>query len=200
MATLARAMEWYDTTRTRAFAWRSELAWPAKLLLAFNIAACTGLLAQVRLPLGFTPVPITGQVLGALLAGVVLGCGWGALSMGMYVGLGAAGVYWFNGLTGGLSPLAGITGGYILGFIPAAVLVGWLTGRSKAAPRFWLLCAIMLLGVAVIYFFGALQFSLVLHKGLGQTLALAVAPFIAVDVVKALVAASVARALLPQKA
>jgi len=197
MGTVTRALEWYDTTRVRAFEMRDQLAWPAKLLLAFDTAAVTGLLAQVRFFLPFTPVPLTGQVLGVLLAGALLGGGWGGVSMAIYVGLGAAGVGWFADFTSGWGVLAGVTGGYLVGFVIAAALVGWLTARLKFARRFWPQCLLMLVGVAVIYLFGAVQFSLVFHANLAQTLTMAVLPFIGADCLKAFMAASIARAVLP---
>ena len=85
--------------RSRAFEWRSELPVAARIGLAFCMAGVTGLSAQVRVPLPFTPVPFTGQVFAVLLAGVLLGRYYGALSQLAYVGLGVAGVPW--GTAGG---------------------------------------------------------------------------------------------------
>ena len=199
MGTVAHVLRRYDETRVKAFGWCDELAWPAKMLLAFDVAALTGLLAQMRLVLPFTPVPVTGQVFGVLLAGAVLGGGWGALSMAMYVGLGAGGACWFAEFTGGMGILAGVTGGYLVGFVPAAALVGLATKHSSIARRFWAQCLLMLIGVAVIYLFGAAWLSRVLHTGMRDTLLLGVLPFVAVDVGKALLAAAIACAVLPRR-
>ena len=81
VATLNRAK--YD-----AFKWRYELSLPWKLVLALGMAALTGLLAQVRVPLPWSPVPITGQTFAVLLAGVLLGRWWGGISLAFYAGLG----------------------------------------------------------------------------------------------------------------
>ena len=102
------------------FRWRYGLSIPMKLSLALGIACLAGLLAQVRFVLPWSPVPVTGQTFAVLLAGVLLGRWWGGISMAVYVGLGIAGVPWFQGLNGGLGYLAGPTGGYIVGFIPVS--------------------------------------------------------------------------------
>ncbi len=100
-----------ERTRFNVSRWRYELSLPMKLALAFGMAALTGLLAQVRFQLPWTPVPLTGQTLAVLLAGVALGKWWGGISMAIYAGLGIAGVPWFQGWNGGLAYLAGPTGG-----------------------------------------------------------------------------------------
>lgn len=180
--------------RDRYFAWRADLAWFKKLVLAFGMACATGLAAQVRVPLPFTPVPVTGQVFAVLLGGVLLGSCYGGLSQAFYVGLGAAGLPWFAGFSAGL-PM--VTGGYIVGFVPAAALVGMLSDRS---PRFRTLTGQMCLmmgAVCIIYLFGAVQFAFVMRTGLIATLGGAVVPFIPVDIAKAAVAAALGSAILP---
>ncbi len=92
VATLNRAK--YD-----AFKWRYELSLPWKLVLALGMAVLTGLLAQVRIPLPWSPVPITGQTFAVLLAGVLLGRWWGGISLALYAGLGRGWsplVYWLG--------------------------------------------------------------------------------------------------------
>jgi len=190
----------YRELRLRAFRWRCELGVAGKVSLALGMAALTGLMAQVRLPLPFTPVPVTGQVFAVLLAGALLGGTYGGLSQAVYVALGAAGLPWFAGQSGGLGALTGVTGGYLVGFVPAAVLIGRLSERYLWARRFWPQFGLMMLGVGVIYACGALQLSLVLGTGPGRTLQLAVLPFVAVDVVKAFGAAALGAALLPKEA
>jgi len=104
---------WRNTTYT-AYRWRYELSLLQKVALALGMAGLTGLLAQARAYLPGTPVPITGQTLAVLLAGVMLGKWWGGLSQAIYAGLGVAGLPWFAGWSGGISHLAGPTGGYII--------------------------------------------------------------------------------------
>lgn len=87
-------------------------------------AALVGLLAQVNVPMW--PVPITGQTLGVMLVGAALGARRAALSMLSYLLLGVLGVPWFANFTGGVAAVAKPSFGFIIGFIPAAMLVGYL--------------------------------------------------------------------------
>ena len=107
----------------KRFSWRRGLGLAGNVMLSLCFAGLTGLAAQVRVPLPFTPVPITGQVFAVLLGGVFLGGGYGALSQILYLGMGAAGVPWLAGGGSGL-PL-GPTGYTVrasarLSFRPAA--------------------------------------------------------------------------------
>lgn len=156
----------------------------------------TGFSAQVRLPVPFSPVPVTAQVFVVLLFGLIFGKEIGVGSQLFYVGLGGMGLPLFSGLSGGFAALAGPTGGYILGFLPAVYLVGWLSERFKLTR----LTEIFLAGFAglvVIYFFGSLQLSLFLNSGLMETVALGVVPFIWVDLFKCLLVSLVVREFNP---
>ena len=88
-----------NQTKLEAFRWREQARLPSKITMAALMAAVVGLLAQVKVPLPFTPVPITGQTFGVLLAGVLLGKKWGGVSLGIYAVLGIVGLPWFNGST-----------------------------------------------------------------------------------------------------
>lgn len=200
MSSIADAWDGYRAARRRAFEWRAELSVAAKIALALGMAALTGLMAQLRLPLPGTPVPVTGQTLAVLLAGILLGARYGLLSQVVYVGLGCAGLPWFTGFSGGLSwLLRGVTGGYLIGFVVAAGFVGCVAHRSVASRSFPRQLALMLAGSAIILACGALHYSLVLHTGLAATLSAAVLPFIIGDVFKSVVAASLSTALLPKE-
>jgi biotin transport system substrate-specific component len=192
-----RLTERWDQWRVGCYVWPREIAWTKKVGLALVMAALTGLAAQVRIPLPFTPVPATGQVFAVLLSGVLLGGAWGGLSQTLYVALGVAGVPWFSGWAAGMP--VGPTAGYLMGFIPAAALVGWLSDRLVWARCFAPQVALMMLGVAIIYVFGAIGFSLSTGAGLAKTIALAVVPFLAIDLCKAVAAAALSSALLPKE-
>jgi len=198
VSSIVRAWPAYSELRYRAFSWRHELPALKKVALAFGMAAVTGALAQIRFPLPFTPVPVTGQVLGVLLAGVLLGRGYGGLSQVIYVGLGAAGLPWFAGFSRGLGALTGVTGGYLIGFILAAELVGYFSDRYVAARRFLPQVCLMMLAAAVILCSGAAWLSVVLGTGLKQTVMLGILPFLLGDALKVLLAASLSTALLPK--
>ena len=103
-----------------------SLALDAVLVVAG--AALVTILAQVAIPLW--PVPVTGQTLAVLLVGSTLGAARGAISMALYAVLGILGLPVFSDGTHGFGVIAGPTGGYIVGFILSAALVGWLAERS----------------------------------------------------------------------
>ena len=196
-----------EQTRLDVFRWRYELSLPMKLALAFGMAALTGLLAQVRIPLPWTPVPITGQTLAVLLAGVALGKWWGGISMGIYAGLGIAGIPWFQGMNGGFAYMAGPTGGYITGFILAALFLGYFTDKYIKSRRFISMLGLMLCAsLIIIYVPGLIQLGLWLSlvKGqsvsLGGLLTMGATPFIAGDITKAIAAALIARGITPNSA
>lgn len=105
-------------------------------------AALMAICSFISIPLGFTPVPVNLATLGVFLAGGLLGKKYGTVSIAVYVLLGAVGVPVFAGFKGGVGVLAGPTGGYIIGYIAAAFLVGLLVellapkaGRAAAAGR-----------------------------------------------------------------
>jgi biotin transport system substrate-specific component len=187
------------------FRWRYELSIPKKLTLALGVAILTGLLAQLRFYLPWSPVPLTGQTFGVLLAGVMLGTWWGGISMALYAGLGAAGVPWFQGMSGGMAYLAGPTGGYIVGFILAALFLGYFTDKYVRARSFVSMLALMLFAsFALVYGPGLLHlgFWVNLVKGepvsFGGLLMMGAVPFIAGDITKAVAAALIARSITPK--
>jgi biotin transport system substrate-specific component len=184
------------------FRWRYELSIPRKLVLALTVAGAIGLLAQVRFILPWSPVPITGQTFGVLLAGVLLGRWWGGISLAMYGGLGIAGIPWFAGWSSGL----GATGGYIIGFILAALFLGYFTDKYIRARSFTSLLGLMLVAnFVIIYVPGLVWLGLWLNatvgvESIGAVLALGAAPFIIGDIIKAVLAALAARGMTPKQA
>jgi len=178
------------------YEWLHDLAWAKRLFLALLVAVVTGIAAQIRIPLGFTPVPITGQVFTVLLCGVILGNIYGGLSMILYMAIGFAGVPWFSGAASGL-PI-GPTTGYIIGFIPAAFFIGSVTQRYKQTHSFLFLLGLMTVAISIIHICGAAHFALFMKTNLKTTLYMAVLPFLPIDLIKALFAACTARILLPK--
>jgi biotin transport system substrate-specific component len=191
----------YRQARYNFFKWRYESNFAHKLALAFIFAGLTGLGAQLRIYLPFTPVPITAQVFFVLLSGVVLGKWYGGASQLIYIGLGGAGLPWFAGMNSGWAYLTGVTGGYIIGFVVAATIIGWFVDNFVRARNFTFQLSLMLFGVVIIYALGALQFYLVLASlGFKEVVAMAVLPFIPGDILKALAAVGAATMLLPKEA
>ncbi len=202
--TLDRSVARFRQARLTFFEYRYEADITRKTTLALGFAALTGLAAQIRVPLPFTPVPVTGQTFAVLLAGIILGARFGGLSQGLYGGLGVAGVPWFQGFGGGLSHVLGPTGGYIVGFIVAAVFVGYLSDRFVTARRFPLLIGILLVAnFVVIYGIGLawlgawLTFIKAAPPTAIELLELGAIPFIPGDLVKLGAAALVGRAITP---
>lgn len=190
----------YEYAKYNFFKWRFESTFANKVALAFGFACLTGLLAQVRFYLPFTPVPVTGQVFAVLISGVILGKWYGGLSQGLYAGIGAAGLPWFSGMKGGMDVLSGLTGGYIVGFIAAALVIGWFTDRYVRSRSFAGLLTLMVFGIAVIHLFGVIQLSAVLHVNAQTAVEKGSIPFLAVDIYKAMIAAAIAAAVAPRTA
>ena len=162
-----------------------------KILLSIAMAAVTGLLAGVRIPLPFTPIPLTGQVLGVLLAGIFLEGSFAGLSQALYLFIGLSGIPWFSGWSSlsFATFTANPTSGYLVGFIPAAFLIGKLE-HGEARMNLFRHAVAFFSGILVLYFFGAIHLAAILHTGFQKTLVLAVYPFIFFDFLKALLAAS----------
>jgi len=196
-----------NQTKLEVFRWRCELSMPRKLALALGIALLTGLAAQLRVQLPWSPVPITGQTFAVLLAGVLLGKWWGGVSLALYAGLGIAGVPWFTGFGSGLGYLAGPTGGYVIGFVFAALFLGYFTDKYVRARSFVSMLALMLFAnFVLIYVPGLLQLGLWLNIVKGQPvtfsslLMMGAIPFIVGDITKAVLAAAIARGITPKMA
>lgn len=139
------------------------------------------LLAQLRVQIG--PVPITGQTLGVLLLGAAYGARLGAFTTGAYALLGLAGLPLFAGGGSGLAYLIGPTGGYLVGFVVAAGLLGMLAQRGwdKTYVR---AAGAMLLATGVIYLFGVIWLTVALGGDLSAALAAGLAPFVVGDLIK----------------
>jgi biotin transport system substrate-specific component len=196
-----------NQTKYDVFRWRYELSIPKKLALALGMAMLTGLLAQARIQLPWSPVPVTGQTFAVLLAGVLLGRWWGGISLTIYGGLGMAGVPWFQGLNGGLAYMAGPTGGYIAGFILAALFLGHFTDKYIRSRSFLSMLGLMLFAsLIIIYVPGLIWLGIWLNlvKGepvtLTSLLAMGAIPFMAGDITKAVLAAAIARGVTPKLA
>jgi len=196
-----------NQTKYEVFRWRYELSIAKKLALAIGFAGLTGLLAQMRIMLPWSPVPVTGQTFAVLLAGVLLGKQWGGIGLAIYAGLGAAGLPWFSSWSGGMGHLAGPTGGYIIGFILAALFLGYFTDTYIKSRSFLSMLALMLFAnFVLIYVPGLFQLGLWLRLVNGEPVAfttllsMGAIPFIAGDITKAVVAAAMARGMTPKQA
>jgi|Deesub1362B_J571_1020462.scaffolds.fasta_scaffold08453_5 biotin transport system substrate-specific component len=196
----------YKHARYKAFKWRYELDVVHKVVLALCFACLTGLAAQVRFYLPWTPVPITGQTFAVLLGAILLGR-WGGVSQIMYAGIGAAGVPWFAGWNGGIGVITGATGGYIIGFIIAAFFLGYFVDKYIRSRSFLTMLALMLFAnFVLIYGPGLLQLYVWLSfvkgfsVGFWELLMMGAIPFIVSDITKVVAAAAITRVITPKRA
>lgn len=162
------------------------------VVLVAGAALLTALCAQIALPLPFSPVPITGQTFAVLLTAAALGPVRGAAGQALYVLLGLMGLPFYTDGNSGIEYAFGATGGYLLGFVVAAWIVGAGARRRldrSPAPALGLFAV----GSLVIFAIGVPWLAVAAGLSLGQALALGFVPFIPGGIVKALLAA----ALLP---
>ncbi|MCE5262270.1 MAG: biotin transporter BioY [Deltaproteobacteria bacterium] len=159
------------------------------MVYASLFGALTAVGAYIVIPL--PPVPITLQTLFLGLAGALLGARLGALSQIVYLLLGIIGLPVFAGGKAGLGVLFGPTGGYLIGFVAAAFVIGKLAAL-KDRPGFAWLCFSLVAGTAVLYGLGVLQLSLVARLDPVKALAVGVLPFLPGDAVKILLTAMIA--------
>lgn len=177
--------------------------------LVVGAAALTALGAQIVITLPFTPVPITGQTFAVLITASLLGRVRAVAAQLLYLLAGAAGLHVFAGGAHGLASLTGATGGYLVGFVGGAALVGRLAERGWDR-RPWSAAGAMLLGNLVIYavalpwlyatagaglcthpFFSAYIPKMVCGNGFLLTLYAGFFPFVVGDTLKLLLAATV---------
>ena len=149
------------------------------LIVGFSVLVA--LSAQVAIPLPFTPVPLTLQTMVVLATGALLGSKRATASILLYLAEGAAGLPVFSLGRGGIAHIAGPTGGYLVGFVVAAFLVGFLCERGW--DRKWLSAvAALFVGDVALFACGVLWLGVL--TGFSQALVLGVLPFAAGDVAK----------------
>lgn len=154
------------------------------VLTAFG-AAIIAVLAQITIPLPL--VPVTGQTLAIGLIVTILGLKYGSLSVLVYCLLGAIGLPVFTGFSGGLSIIAGPTGGYIIGFIPTAVWMGWYLNKFGYTYLHGLIANVsgMMLTLAI----GTLWLKVAADLSFTAAFMAGAAPFILLEIIKGAIAA-----------
>jgi len=162
-----------------------QALWVDTALVA-GFAVLTALCSQLSFWIG--PVPITGQTFAVLISGAALGSRRGALAQLSYVAVGVTGLpFWFAaGGAPGIARLLGPTGGYLIGFVAAAFITGWLCERGLDR-KVWTTTLTMLCGSACIYVFGLSW--LVGFTGFESVLKVGLYPFITGDLIKIVLAA-----------
>ncbi len=162
-----------------------------EIALAGLFAALTAVAAQITIPLPF--VPLTLQTLAIMLAGAVLGSRAGAMSQLVYLLMGSVGLPVFANRSGGIQELVGFTGGYLIGFVLCAYVVGFILERS---PKLTLVRGMLAMaaGMLAIYVPGVLV--LTFHIGsFSSAIMVGVIGFLPADAIKAFIAVGIARGL-----
>ena len=201
---LERRSTAYKRARARFHRFRYQADFYQKVGLALGFAAITGLAAQIQIILPFTPIPITFTTFAVLLTGIALGARWGGISQTLYVGFGVAGLPWFAGTRGGIEVILGATGGYIIGFIMAAMVVGYYTETFSNELQIYHLGAILLganfiviYGVGLPWFFGWLTVIQGTPPSVMDLFAMGFFPFILGDIFKLVLVLPIANAIMP---
>lgn len=147
------------------------------------MTAVTCVLAPMSVPIG--PVPISLTNLAIYFALYLLGWKMGTVSYIVYLIIGIVGVPVFSGFTGGFAKLLGPTGGYIIGFIPMAIIAGLVIEKSGSRILHFIA---MVVGTAVCYAFGTAWFCVVMKSDVAAALGMCVFPFIPGDIAKIVIA------------
>jgi biotin transport system substrate-specific component len=158
------------------------------LITSALFAAIIGILAQVSIPLPFSPVPITGQTLAIGLAATILGRKYGTISLLLYLAIGAIGIPVFAGGAAGFAVLIGPTGGYLIGFIPTVFIIAYYIEKT----RFTVLNAMIAntIGMFVTLIIGTVWLKIASSLNWNDALTFGFYPFIILGLVKAYVASA----------
>ncbi len=150
------------------------------------MAALLCVAAPWSVPIG--PIPISLATLAVYFIGAVLGAVDGTIAVAVYLLLGAVGVPVFSGFEGGVQKLIGVTGGYLIGYLPCVAATGLAADRF---PKRWMVVIGMILGTVLLYAFGTAWFMLQTHQTLTESMTLCVIPFLPGDAAKIAAAALV---------
>ncbi|HEY4607451.1 MAG TPA: biotin transporter BioY [Acidimicrobiia bacterium] len=155
------------------------------LVLVVGAAALTALAARWEIHLPFTPVPVTGQTFAVLLTGAALGTRLGAAGQALYVGAGAVGLPVYSGGAAGWDEAqAGGTTGYLIGFIVAAGVIGFMAERRQDRT-FPTMFTAFIVGSFIIYLFGVVGLIVTFDMSVNEAIVAGVVPFVVGDVIKA---------------
>ena len=174
-----------SNTLTNAVLPKSNLL--TKLLLVTGGALFLALLAQIAIPVPSSPVPVTGQTLGVLLLATAYGANMGTATFALYLLIGIAGAPVFANRGFGIERLIGPTGGYLIGMLIAAWVLGALSGR-KWDQRLRTALVSMLIGSLIIFTFGLIWLQQYTGKDWAWTFSAGLTPFIFGEILKIAIA------------
>jgi len=159
-------------------------------------------LAPISMPIPFSPVPITFGTFVLYLTATVLGYKKGSISVAVYLLIGLAGLPVFSGFTAGFTKLIGPGGGYMIGYLPAVLLIGWLADKvmkqenvdGKQGRQGVRMAGILVCGAVLCYTFGTVWFLIVMDGTytIGQAFFVCVLPFLPFELIKIVLASVIA--------
>lgn len=155
-------------------------------VLCALFAALTAVCTFINIPLPFTPIPINLATLSVFMAGGLLGPKYGSISQIVYIFIGAIGIPVFSNYQGGLGVLAGPTGGYLVGYVLAALVVGLILNGSKIGSTQTIIRTVFacIAGMVTYFTLGTIWFMILTNTGLWASLVACVFPFLIGDAVK----------------
>lgn len=162
-------------------------------IYASLLAALMAVSSYFPIPIG--PVPIVLQNMFVLLCGLLLGSRWGLASVSVYILAGVCGLPVFAGGMGGISRIAGPTGGYLLGYLPAVYITGLIIEKTKKNIIFDVIA--MICGCSIIYLCGVTWLKILTGMTWSKTFMVGMYPFVIGDVLKIAAAAAIAKGLRP---
>ena len=154
------------------------------MIVTALFAAIIGIFAQITIPLPL--VPITGQTLAIGLAATILGSRYGTLSVLLYLCIGGIGVPVFAQMSGGLGSLLGPTGGYLIGFLPSAFIMGYFLEKTNFTIKNAMIANVI--GMLIALIFGTVWLKIVANLSWAAAFAGGFTPFIIVGLIKAFIA------------
>lgn len=166
-----------------------------KMVMCALFAALTAILSQIVIPIG--PIPINLATFAVFISGALLGSKLGALSLLIFALLGAFGVPVFAMFRSGLDALLGPTGGYIIGYIPAAFITGFIIEKRNKNNKTFIFPIAMLGGMITYLTLGTAWFMFLMNMDLYSSLMICVIPFLPGEFIKITVATIIVKRLLP---
>lgn len=165
----------------------------AQLIGTFTFIVLITLGAYIRVPLPFTPVPITLQTFFVILGSAILGRKYGTMATSTYLVLGGLGLPIFQGYGGGLFHVLGPTGGYLLGFVASSFVIGSLIDFKREKSSFSWVVFSMAVGQFVIYIFGISWLAIYMNLGFIKAIYLGFVPFLPGAIFKLITASLIYR-------
>ena len=178
-----------STTATLRSAFITRSTTTTKFALVVGGVAFLALMAQISINVPGSPVPVTGQTLGALLLGSAYGASLGFTTFASYLIIGFLGAPVFASGAHGLSRITGATGGYLVGMLIASFITGYLAGR-KWDQKIRTVIPTMLIGEVVIFAAGTIWLHHSIHADWATTFKLGLRPFVLGEVIKIAIAST----------